>query len=241
MNLDLAPTTITAIEGFLAKRDIADVPGLMRKHHQIIVTRADVVEIYNRIAVSKLGRTAVRNATQVALSVPADFAEHAPTSCNPDLAQRYGVSINIISRWRNETGCRAPKPVPPTVANAAPIPDGFALVAPTMTMKQLRLRFGRSSHVVHRWLTLTNTKPKKLQSGYRNGPTNAVLRDMTAVGQVADYLRRWGPVFRCNKVGQADPRGTHWRRGLAILTDVELTDRAVAKGYDAGAWERIAA
>jgi hypothetical protein len=121
------------------------------------------------------------------------------------------------------------------------VPDGFALVAPTMTIKQLRLHYGRGPEVIHRWLGEANVRPKKLTPGYQHAARTVVHRDMSAMGQIADYLRYWGPVFRCNANGRADIKGTHWRRGSAVLTDAELTERAIIKGFYTDDWKRIAA
>lgn len=173
------------------------------------------------------------------IPLPDDFADHAATSSNPQLMQRYGVSINVITRFRKQSGIAAPK-AGTTFAPLA-MPDGFALVAPTMTIKQLRLHYGRGPEVIHRWLGEANVRPKKLAFGYQNGAKTVVHRDMSRIGQIADFLRYWGPVCRCNPNGRADPKGTHWRRGSAVLTDAELTVRAIAKGFDADDWKRIAA
>lgn len=236
---DLAPTTIAAIESLLARRDIADVPGLIRKQLSIVVSRADVIEIYNRIAVVKLGRKTIHQATQTALPVPDDFAVHGPIERNPALAKRYQVSINLITRWRNETGVKAPHTgggIP-----LAPMPDGFAVVAPTMTMRQMRLRFSRGPEVIQRWLNEAGVKAKVLRpGGYLNGPVNVVQRDMSHLGQAADFLRRWSPVYRCTEIGRADVKGEFWRRGSAVLTDAELVERAEERGFDPNAWRKVA-
>lgn len=240
MNLDLAPPVIEAIEGFLVKRDIADVPGLIRRHLSVVVTRADVLEVYNRIASTKLGRRVTARKMQPVIEMPVDFTEHGSVEKNAELSARYGVGICTITRWRNESGCSAPRSAfsgPPK----APVPDGFALTAPTMTMKQLRLHYGRGSDVISRWLNEANVKPKTLQYGYRTGAVDHAKRDMTRAGQAADFLKRWCPVYRCDERGRACTRGDMWRRGNAVLTDAELIERAEAKGFDADAWKRVAA
>lgn len=239
MNLDLAPQIVEAIEGFLAKRNLADVPGLIRKHHNVIVSRADVIEIYNRIATTKLGRTMKAAILDSVSDVPADFAEHAAVENNTALRARYGnVSVNIITRWRNETGVKAP-PSPGTPQ--IPAPDGFKLIAPTMTMKQLRMHYGRGVDMIGRWLNETGTKPKTLQYGYRNGPVNTTLRDMTKAGQAADFLKRWCPVYRCDERGRLKGSGSMWRYGDTVVTPAGLIERAEAKGFDPNAWQRLAA
>lgn len=41
------------------------------------------------------------------LTCPRDFADHAPTKTNRQLAEKYGVGEKTITRWRKETGCTA--------------------------------------------------------------------------------------------------------------------------------------
>lgn len=72
------------------------------------------------------------------------------------------------------------------------------------------------------------------------GIVNRVERDMTRVGQAADFLRKFGGVWRCTPTGSPAPDGTHWRRGSSILTDAEIIERAEYNGWDADAWKRVA-
>ena len=67
------------------------------------------------------------------------------------------------------------------------------------------------------------------------------FRDTSLVGQAADYLRRFGPVVRCDDKGRYSGNGTHWRRGASILMADEIIERAEANGFDARAWARLAA
>lgn len=75
----------------------------------------------------------------------------------------------------------------------------------------------------------------------RHNYHNWVHRDNSVAGQAADYLRRFGPVVRCNAKGRYDENGTHWRRNASILTADEIIERAEANGFDARAWARLAA
>ena len=60
---------------------------------------------------------------------PTDFAEHARSKTNRQLAEKYGVGEKTVTRWRKETGCTAavrpfvgatlPKPQVPTVSSGA--------------------------------------------------------------------------------------------------------------------------
>lgn len=59
-------------------------------------------------------------------------------------------------------------------------------------------------------------------------------RDMSQAGQAADYLRRYGAVYRCDAVGKPNPKGTHWKRNFAVLTDDEIIARASRLGWQEG-------
>ena len=41
------------------------------------------------------------------LTWPADVRDLAPSKTNRQLAERYGVGVKTITRWRKETGCTA--------------------------------------------------------------------------------------------------------------------------------------
>lgn len=177
---------------------------------------------------------------------PADFAEHAHET-NHELMARYQCGTKVLVRWRAETGIIVRNPSEPT-----PMPDGFALVAQSMTMRELRERYSRSEPVVRRWCQLAGVTPRRVgtkervQLGLasraaRNfSPVNVSHRDMSRAGQAADFLRRFGPVVRCNSGGRYDPKGDHWRRGCSILAAAEVIERAERLGFDADAWKRVA-
>lgn len=58
--------------------------------------------------------------------------------------------------------------------------------------------------------------------------------DPTPAGQAAEYLRRLGPVVRCDERGRYDPAGNRWRRGSALLTADEIIERAIRNGWTGG-------
>jgi hypothetical protein len=62
--------------------------------------------------------------------------------------------------------------------------------------------------------------------GHERIVTQRYDRDTSPDGEAADYLRRFGPVYRCNSVGRPDIAGKFWRRGSAVLTSAELIERA---------------
>lgn len=59
-------------------------------------------------------------------------------------------------------------------------------------------------------------------------------RDMTEAGRAADFLQRFGPVFRCLTTGKAHPKGTYWNRNGHVLSDREIVARAERLGFRPG-------
>lgn len=140
-----------------------------------------------------------------------------------------------------------------------PTPPDFADRLRTMFQRQLAAHYGVSRSQIRRWIereglasvraAATAAEPKKrcgraapprLPTPHR--PITQISRDMSAVGQAVDHLRRFGAVYRCNDRGGAvDKGGTHWRRGSAVLTDGEVIDRAKRLGFDPDGWRKLAA
>jgi hypothetical protein len=52
---------------------------------------------------------------------PPDFADHARTKTNRQLAEKYGVGEKVVTRWRKESGCSAA--IRPFVSAALPTPQ----------------------------------------------------------------------------------------------------------------------
>lgn len=48
----------------------------------------------------------------------------------------------------------------------------------------------------------------------------------------ADFLRRLGPILRCTEDGALTPAGGFWRRGLHVLSDGDVIDRAIRVGWE---------
>lgn len=171
---------------------------------------------------------------------PPDFAALAPGMFHKNLMAHYGAGTDTVRRWAVECAVRIG-------ANAdrsklRQLPDGFALVAPTMTIKELRLRFHACHAVIYRWLEDAGVKARKTTHWNQPGSNvRRVTKDGSRTGIAAEYLRRFGPVYRCNKIGGPDTKGKLWRRGTAILTDDELIDRAQRNGWNPDAWREIAA
>lgn len=178
--------------------------------------------------------------------MPEDFAEHAHET-NHQLMDRYGCGTKVLVRWRKMVGVTPRDP-----REASPAPQGFKMVASTLTMRELRERFHRSEPVIRRWCRIEGVEPKRVwgkeaarlvagRATRHFSPQTPIARDMSRVGQAVDFLRRFGPVVRCNIGGRYDPHGDRWRRGSTILTGAEIIDRAERLGWDGDAWKRVAA
>lgn len=61
-------------------------------------------------------------------------------------------------------------------------------------------------------------------------------RDMTTAGMAAEFLRRYGSVYRCDPDGTPNSKGTHWRRFLNVVTDEDLIARAKKLGWNEVVW-----
>ena len=174
-------------------------------------------------------------------SAPADFAKYAAVETNPQLLKRFKCGAKMLQRWRRETGIRGDSNRDrPT--RALPAPDGFELIAPGMTEKQLRERFGRSSEKIRKWCAEAGVAPRRagLKPGaasFRFNPQAPVVhRDVSRPGLAADFLRRFGPVYRCGPNGRPMTNGLHWNRGGHVLTDEEIISRAIRNGWKPESW-----
>lgn len=174
--------------------------------------------------------------------VPHDFHEVAPGVAINVLQRHYGAGQETIARWRDEAGIPKQRPIMPSTRRL--VPDGFADVVRQLTVKQLRERYAASEPLIRRWCAETGTEPRKAGVvRFRQVQPRPLTdhRDQSRAGMAAIFLQRFGPVFRCNANGHADPKGTHWRRSSAILTDVEIMERATRNGWAPDAWKAIAA
>jgi hypothetical protein len=181
--------------------------------------------------------------------MPEDFAEHAHER-NLDLTQRYKCGTRSLARWRAALGVVMHSPHEPV-----PVPAGFRLVAPEHTRKELRERYGRSDRIIARWLGQEGVTCRRPDRPAPPSPAKksaaperrkfqmtplAIKRDHSRAGQAADYLRKFGPITRCNADGRFDPEGDHWRRGSSILSAEDIVARAIAKGWQPEGWRRVA-
>jgi len=219
-------------------RDISESLGIVRK------TLLAAVKRYG------LGPWLVRGSDR--RGPPADFAEMAAKLSNPQLAKHYGCGTCLPERWRKELGL-AGGPRLQVGPPRRPMPEGFATYAPGRSVRHLAEHYGMSTALIARFRTEAGLDAGHfgrragcvvlaplVTNAYMAAPLNRPVRDGSRAGMAADYLRKYGAVYRCTPMGAADPKGSHWRRGSAILTDAEIIQRAEYNGFDADAWKRVA-
>lgn len=183
---------------------------------------------------------------------PVDFAEMAVKMSNPQLVKHYGCGSLLPARWRKELGLGEG----PRMKSGPPkqkMPADFATWALGKSLRAISEHYGMSSEAARRFRVEAGIEappvgfhrqpasPAPLITyAYMAAPLNRPVRDGSRAGMAADYLRKFGAVFRCTAMGAADAKGSHWRRGSAILTDAEIIQRAEYNGWSADAWKRVA-
>lgn len=175
--------------------------------------------------------------------IPDGFAEIAPTMTANALAARFGSAVETINKWCAATGVSAlPRPEP------IKAPDNIFEMLETMTHTDIAAEIGVGRNTVARMARAAGfvrhkPEPKPRPAQKSNAffprtpkvliPKDCYQRDMSLLGQAVDHLRSLGPVYRCNDRGRADISGKMWRRGNSNpLTDEEIIERAVAKGFE---------
>jgi hypothetical protein len=173
--------------------------------------------------------------------LPDDFAEHAVDATNSDLMERYNCCADIISRWRRESGVLSKK----CRRNYAEPPADFVLVAADLTKRELRERYHRADPTINRWLQETGARCGRYSRAPEIQPQRVVPavspEILTRATHAAEYLRKFGPVTRCNQNGAFNPRGDHWRRGNKVLCAQEVIARALRNGWHEHSWRELAA
>lgn len=147
--------------------------------------------------------------------MPEDFPELWETMARGKLALHYGRSPNTIALWEKRCGLSRPSSWR-SPEHAAGSPKAKA-----------QTKVARIAAVPNR------RSPVPIA-------VERVQRDMSYVGQAVDYLRQYGPVYRCTDKGRADPAGTFWRRGCSVLTGNEIIERARYNGWNPDAWRQVA-
>lgn len=178
---------------------------------------------------------------------PDDFSRYASIETVAQLVKRYGVGTKKVARWRREVDAASP-PRPTRITK--PMPEGFAMAAPNLTLAEICARFGIGRTTVKKWCADAKVKPATPRRTYAGASSamgrakpamTALNRDTSRAGQAADFLRRFGPVVRCDEAGRYKPDGDHWRRGSTVLTADEVIARAVRNGWQPDAWKALAA
>jgi hypothetical protein len=171
--------------------------------------------------------------------MPPEFPALAATESSADLCVKFNTGPTQIARWRRD--CRVP-PHGRGVFKPLPMPDNFADLARTMTRREAGSFWQRHPETLDRWAAekgITFRKQVNVISGRRATKVRDTARDMSRAGQAAEFLQKFGPVFRCNGTGQPDAKGEHWRRGSSVLSHEEIIARAERNGWQRDAWKRI--
>lgn len=182
-------------------------------------------------------------------TVPADFADNWQTMSQIDLCAHYGRGSAVVSDWCKRLGLVRTQG---TGRVKAQTPTDFAAFVKGKSRREIAGHYGISPETVRRMCAELGIRTEgvafrqsgtsvssKLQPYHKTAM--APQRDMTRAGMAADWLRRFGPVVRCNAAGAYDPRGDHWRRGSTVLTADEVIDRAERNGWAPDAWKALAA
>lgn len=139
-----------------------------------------------------------------------------------DMSRQLGVSETTIKRWRIRFG------LPERGLEAAPVPDDFAEVAPTMLLKELVDHYEASSAVVYRWMRVTGVKPKKPDAPPPLTPIQR--RHLDRAYEAGHHLRKfYCPVFHLGRE-RGDLFG-NWQVGARVMAEDEMLALAEQKGF----------
>lgn len=112
------------------------------------------------------------------IPIPDDFAANAHRT-KAELAQRYGVSLQTVLRWRKRVGCAAERFQPKAM------PEDFAEIGGTMSVPQLQRHYGVGQNTIMRWRKECGIR------GVNTGPASAARR-AEAPADLADRYRELG-------------------------------------------------
>lgn len=167
--------------------------------------------------------------------VPADFVEVARDLNTQQIINHYQSSAKVVARWIAETGATSKKRAYVPAWNARPVPDDFALIAPTKTVNQLREHYNAwTEAIVPRWIKQSGVAAKRREKPVgqfftsRQQPTKVENnRPWTPHTHAVSVLQRERfAVFHCDERGRADQLGKFWRVGTVICDGDELLARA---------------
>lgn len=181
------------------------------------------------------------------LPVPADFAAQAAIMHRAALVRHYAISWTALDRMIALTGIQPLKTSPfgpdtQPAMRGRPVPADLADMAGKMTRTELQAHYVCHDETLRRWLKATGIEPQpyvraahtvRRRPRYNITPTAGrgsrlkIERVTTQHEDAADVLRRFGPVYRCDDNGAANPHGKLWRIGCGFpITGDELLARA---------------
>lgn len=192
--------------------------------------------------------------------MPADFPELGATMSIAQTEQHYGCGGATVFRWREEAGLNGKMRLK-TSPRGATVPADVFERFPGATHAEISAALGIGQSTLKKHLSAMGLSKPRGSASIRGGELTAgfarhrasssapslgrmgggtaqmiveqVQRDMSEAGQAADFLRRLGPVYRCNALGRADFTGSMWRYGNVILSSADLIARAERKGWRA--------
>jgi hypothetical protein len=231
------PRRHTAMPSDFPERAAKESTTALRKHYRVQLDRIVAWRLECGVP-SPMVRPAVNEGP------PAGFAEAAAVNSSADLAKLYRRTAGTIAQWRRDCGVKAPgnSHVSSGTYQPVPMPENFATLGPTMTRHEAQAFFGHGEVVVKRWAQeagIAFRKQISVVSGRRSPKVRDTARDMSRAGQAAEFLQKFGPVFRCTGTGAANPKGDHWRRGSTILSSADIIERAERNGWRPDAWKQL--
>jgi hypothetical protein len=172
-----------------------------------------------------------------------------------DIMGRTAKSVLRVS-YKHGLGPWLTKPGGHKADDADTPPADFADRWQTASQLQLAAHYQKSTFAIGRWCKVLGlerpparnfrkAEPVAVKAVVKvvrthRGPVDRPHREATRAGEAAEYLRRFGPVFRCDAGGRFDSKGDHWARGRSVLTDAELIERAQRQGWNPDAWRMVA-
>jgi len=188
--------------------------------------------ILGYVAKHDLGPWLSRNGFE-ARAIPDDFSAIAPTIPRDTAQKRWKCGAGTLARWYREASV-----IPSNQRrNRAELSaEEVALVTGMGIMEAARalgINRDTASKMMRRAGLVRDTPPAEKKAKVRAvkfakpigtwKPTPVdYVRDMSTVGQAVDELRKLGPIYR---------KGDKWLRGNTLLTDEEIMERAMARGW----------
>ena len=184
------------------------------------------------------------------ITMPADVEQMLAELSDVEIARQTGASRKTVGNWRERLGVPR-NPLVKGGSYAAPVPEGFEELQAGKSIKELARILKASPHTVRRWLRATGLYDGRViecAPRQRHQLTRAPMKstfiqtatpdrphiDRSPAGQAAEFLRRFGPVQRCNEQRQYDPAGNYWLRGGFRLNADEIIQRAERLGWTGG-------